>query len=479
MANSTEANSIGSNCIDAGGIKQAYSHTSSNPQLIRSMNESRISPADVWRNVIVGLAVSFVALSLGAAFGILSGRGASAGMISAGLISLVTATMGGTRVQCSGPTAPMGVITALVVAMAFDKLPEVVPGADPDQFINMVMLLTAALLIAMGILRLGRFITVVPNVVVSGFMNGIALLVWSSQLSKLFGGAAAGAFEGSTWTNTLVAVATLILIFLFPRVVALLPQRVHLMIPPATLVALVTMTVLSQWLRLPISTVDVSGGLNSWSGLIDLVSRQLPTDWSTPLVAAALPFALQLSVLCYLDTLLTSLVVDRLTGEQPRQNQELVAQGAANGVVALVGGIPGAQATIRSVLVIKEGGTLRLAGVCIGLFVLAEMVLLSDLIAMIPQAVFAGILFKVGYDVFDLPPLAAFVRQHLRSEASQMKVSHLEVILIIGTTLVTYLWDLNAAVILFTGLFYLINRVLRPQDPLADLQHVEHLASED
>lgn len=433
------------------------------------MNESWTSPADVWRNVVVGLTVSFVALSLGAAFGILSGRGASAGMISTGLISLVTAMMGGTRVQCSGPTAPMSVITAVVVAMAFDKLPAVAPGADPGQFINMVLLLTASLLIVMGILRLGRFISVVPNVVVSGFMNGIALLVWSSQLSKLFGGAAAGGFEGSTWTNTLVAVVTLILILLFPRIVALLPERVHLLVPPATLVALVTMTVLTQWLKLPISTTDVSGGLNSWSGLIDLVSRQLPTDWSTPLVIAALPFALQLSALCYLDTLLTSLVVDRMTGERTKQNQELIAQGAANGVVALVGGIPGAQATIRSVLVLKEGGTLRLAGVCVGLFVLAEMVLLSDLIAMIPQAVFAGILFKVGYDVFDLPPLATFVRQHLGRDASGMKVSHLEVVLIIGTTLVTYLWDLNAAVLLFTGLFHLINRVLRPQDPLADL----------
>ena len=153
---------------------------------------------------------------------------------------------------------------------------------------------------------------------------------------------------------------------------------------------------------------------------------------------AALPFAIQLAGLCYLDTLLTSLVVDRMTGEPTRQNKELVAQGVANGAIALVGGIPGAQATIRSVLVIKEGGNLRLAGIAIGAFVLVEMMLLRDLIAMIPQAVFAGILFKVGYDVFDFD-----------------------------------------TVIAFTGVFLLTNKVLRPHNPIRDLKPDERLVHED
>jgi sulfate permease, SulP family len=445
------------------------------------VNEDWPSPATIWRNIVVGLAVSFVALSLGAAFGILSGRGATAGMISAGLISVITGLFGGTRVQCSGPTAPMGVITAIVVATAFDELPSVLPGLNPDQFVNLVFLVTAGILALMGILRLGRFISLVPNVVVSGFMNGIALLVWASQLRKLFGGSEAGAFSGPVWMNAGVAGSTLALIFLYPHLVSRLPKHMLVLIPPGTLVALVVMTVVSGWLGLPIGTIDISGGLSSWPELHHLVLMQFPTDWSLPVLVIALPFALQLAVLCYLDTLLTSLVVDRMTGEPTRRNQELVAQGAANGVAALVGGIPGAQATIRSVLVIKEGGTLRLAGVCIGLFVLAEMIVLLDLIAMIPQAVFAGILFKVGYDVFDLPPLQAYIRRLARRPRQQENifVAHLEMLLIGGTTILTLLWDLNVAVALFTGLFYLINKVLRPDDPVRDLKPDERLAMED
>ena len=106
-------------------------------------------------------------------------------------------------------------------------------------------------------------------------------------------------------------------------------------------------------------------------------------------------FSLQLAMLCYLDTLLTSLVVDKLNGEQTAKNKELAAQGLANGAVTLFGGLPGAQATIRSVLILKEGATMRLAGISAGIFVIIEMLLLQKLVKLIPQAVFCGILFKV------------------------------------------------------------------------------------
>ena len=133
---------------------------------------------DLFRNIVVGLAVSFVALSLGAAFGILSGRGAFAGMVSAGIISVITSLLGGTRVQCSGPTAPMSVVAATVIAVAYEQIAEKVPGLVPDHFINTVFLLAGMLMLVMAVLRLGRFITMVPNVVISGFMN------WFNKNSK-------------------------------------------------------------------------------------------------------------------------------------------------------------------------------------------------------------------------------------------------------------------------------------------------------
>ena len=138
-------------------------------------------------NAVVGLAVSFVALSLGAAFGILSGRGAFAGMLSAGVIAVITSMLGGTRVQCSGPTAPMSVVAAVVISVAYDKLSSQLPSVNPEHFVNAVFLMSGFLLVIMAILRIGRFITVVPNVVVSGFMNGIAVLIWIAQTKKLFG----------------------------------------------------------------------------------------------------------------------------------------------------------------------------------------------------------------------------------------------------------------------------------------------------
>ncbi|MEE2656947.1 MAG: SulP family inorganic anion transporter [Candidatus Latescibacterota bacterium] len=439
------------------------------------------SAGDVLRNLVVGLTVSFVALSLGAAFGILSGRGAFAGMISAGIISLITGLLGGTRVQCSGPTAPMSVVTATIVAVAYGRIPTDLPGVSTDHFINLVILLSAGLLLVIAVLRLGRFISLVPNVVISGFMNGIALLIWAGQIEKLFGLGDYTPFVGSLAANLGVAIATLVVICLWPVMVdAWLPSIEHFR-PPSSLVALVAVTVGVHLLDLKIGTIELGGSFADAGGLFGLLQSQWPNDWSLPVLFLALPFALQLAALCYLDTLLTSLVVDRMTQTPTRRNQELAAQGVANGVVGLFGGIPGAQATIRSVLVIKEGGTLRLTGIAIGGFVLLEMVLLQDWISTIPQAVFVGILLKVGYDVLDTETLIAYAdRLTGRSKpATAIFVGNLEMLIITGTTLSTLIWDLNTAVVAFTAVVFVINRYLRPENCIRDLKPFGHPAHEE
>jgi len=316
----------------------------------------------VLHNIIIGLTVSFVALSLGAALGIFSGRGAYAGMFSAGLIALITSLLGGTRIQCSGPTAPMSAISAVVVAFAYEQ--GFAFGA-PHLFINMVFILTGALLVIMGLLRLGKFITLVPEVVVSGFMNGIALLIWVGQICVLFGWGGREQIDGSLTANVSVALGTLVLIFIFPIFAKkLFPKFAHFI--PATLVAIAVLSTVAAFLELNVSYVGVFDTLTSFNDLAVMVSSQWPTDWSTTNLKAAFPLALQLALLCYLDTLLTSLVVDKINLEKTAQNKELVAQGIANAAVACVGGIPGAQATIRSVLILKEGATMRLAGIFCG-----------------------------------------------------------------------------------------------------------------
>ncbi len=444
------------------------------------MNTTNSKIAIIAQNVIIGLTVSFVALSLGAALGMLSGRGAFAGMISAGIIALITATFGGTRIQCSGPTAPMSAVSAVVVAYAAEQVSAGGMVIDPNQFINLVFLLCGGLLLIMGMLRFGRFIALVPNVVISGFMSGIALLIWIDQVDLVFGWAGKTALIGPIWENLALAVATLVLIFaLAPLMRKIVGPRSRFL--PATLLAIIGVTALATFLHLPVEHVHLSGGFTSLVGFTDLVKSQIPNQWSLPVLAQAFPFALQLALLCYLDTLLTSLVVDKMSGEKTRQNKELFAQGLANGAVSLVGGIPGAQATIRSVLMLKENASLRISGIMVGFFVLIEMILFQDLINLIPKAVFVGVLVKVGYDVFDFKPLRLYAKAVAAKRARMFKhffsrhddepifVTNREMLMIVGSALITVFFDLNTSVAGFTILFYLHNKVFNRKNPMRDL----------
>jgi len=440
---------------------------------------TRPTTGEILQNLIVGITVSFVALSLGAALGILSGRGAFAGMISAGVIAFITSLLGGTRVQCSGPTAPMSAVSAVTVAYAFEQW-GALGGFAADQFINLVFLLTGLVLVLMGVLRLGRYISLVPNVVISGFMSGIALLIWLDQVKLVFGWGGKAALTGPIWENLLIALTTLLLIFALAPLCRLLVGSSARFLP-ATLLAIVIATLLADLLKMPIEHVQLSGSLSSLGEFATLVQNQLPRDWSLATLIAALPFALQLALLCYLDTLLTSLVVDKMNGEKTRQDKELWAQGVANGAVALVGGIPGAQATIRSVLMIKEKATLRMAGIVVGLFVLIEMILFQSWINLIPKAVFVGVLFKVGYDVFDFMPLRLYAKEVSRKRAAMFKnffsrhddeaifVTNRELLMILGSATATVVFDLNSAVAVFTLLFYLHNKLFNRKNPMRDL----------
>lgn len=436
---------------------------------------------EVLQNVIVGMTVSFVALSLGAALGILSGRGAFAGMISAGLLAFVVSCLGGTRVQCSGPTAPMSAVSAVVVAYSHEQLTGLSLGIQPHHFVNIVLMLCGLLLLVMALLRLGRFIALVPNVVISGFMSGIALLIWIDQLDVVLGIGGRAALTGPVWENAFVALATLVLIFLLAPLTQKAVGPVARFLP-STLLAIVFMTWFSAFFHLPVEHVKLSGGLTSAGDLVRLLSAQVPDHLSVAVIMAALPLALQLALLCYLDTLLTSLVIDKMSGEPTRRDKELVAQGVANSLVAFVGGIPGAQATIRSVLMLKENATLRLSGVMVGVFVLVEMVLFQEWINLIPKAVFVGVLIKVGYDVFDFKPLRLYCKQVAIHRASMFKnffsrhdderifVTNREVLMILGTTALTVWFNLNVAVAGFTVLFYLHNSVFNRRNPMRDLK---------
>ncbi len=415
------------------------------------------------RNIVAGLSVSFVALSLGAAFGLLSGRGAFAGMISAALIPIITSALGGTRVQTSGPTAPMTTVMAVVVAFARDEFAAMHPESGPDMFVSLVIIASSLLLLLGAALRLGRFIELVPKVVVSGFMNGIAVLIWLDQVKKLFGVMGKDAFSGPMWLNTVLALTTLALIFMAPTIVSKLPEKIRGALS-GTLVGILGMTAVSYFLAPEVERVNLPS-LAELGDVSSMFAAFIPTEMPSGEIALlALRFGGELAALNYLDTLLTALVVDRITGEKTAQNKELAAQGVSCLAVVPFGGIPGAQATIRSVLIIKDGATERWAGILVGVFALVEMLIFRDAIVLIPQCVLAGVLLKVGIDVFDWHPVVEYW-QWLRGKWSSADhpvtedVEHIEMLFIIGTTLVTVMVNLNVAVIAFTLMFYMYNKV--------------------
>ena len=401
--------------------------------------QSKSDTALILQNVLASLTTSLVALTLGAAFGMLSGRGAWAGMISAAIFPIVACALGGTRVKVSGPTAPMSALAAVVVARV---------ASDPalsDAFVTTVLWETALVLVVAGLLGTGRFIELVPRVVVSGFMTGIGVLVWLSQIETVIGD-----FANPNLVTLGVTVGSLALMVGITQVM----PRV-----PGPLVAIILVPLVLTVLPVAaIPTVDLPE-----TSSFDL----FVPDLSPEALLAAFPYALQLAFLCYLDTLLTSLVIDTVTHEESKRDKELMAQGAATAAVALVGGIPGAQATIRSYMIVREGATQRWSGVLVGVFVLVELFLFRGAIGLIPQAVFGAVLLKVGFDVIDWRPFRMYIDQHLRGaepapvdpepfgwDFREPLIGHLEIAVITATALITVLVDLNVAVFAFTILVF-------------------------
>lgn len=415
------------------------------------------------QEVIVGLTVSAVALSLGGAFGLLSGRGVLAGMLSAAIYPLITSAIGGTKIQCSGPTGPMTTVFIALMISASQSVPQ----QHLAGFLNLTLFLMATILLIAGVLRLGNWVKIVPNVVISGFMDGIALIIWISQGKKLLQ-IGTPIIEGPMFLNCLVAIITLAIALLMTRIAKNVQSHIVGLLS-GTLVALVVMTTACTLLDLPIGRAVPDISLHSYSELSAFAANHSPALWPWHLFWLALPWALQLAVVAYLDTLLTSLIIDRETHQESKRNRELGAQGIATSLVAIVGGIPGAQATERSVLMLKEGAQTRLAGILVGVFSLAGVLLLQDFVSLIPKAVFAGILLKVGYDVFDWQPIILYFKQWKTTDSkSSQPITHEEIVIIFLTAGVTAIVNVMAAVILCTIMFI----VLRKSNPVGfhDLQ---------
>jgi SulP family sulfate permease len=425
-------------------------------------------------DVLAGLSVSFAALALGAAFGVMSGRGAFAGMIAAGVIPIITGLFGGTRLSVSGPTGPMTAVSAIVVAFAYDKFPG--DRILAEQFITLIFLLTSIGLVVAGIVRLGKLIEYVPKTVILGFMSGIAMVIWVDQFKIIFGLDGKIQPTGSIITNLILVVVTFVSILFLPKLLNLLrvPKKVSMFIP-ATLTVIIFTTILTSLFQVNVERITLGVSINSFIDFFDLAKSYFPSTaiLTQENILLALPYAFQLIMLGYLDSLLTALIVDYLTKEKSNLNKELVGQGLSNGLAALCMGIPGAQATIRSVLLFQEGGKTRLAAVMAGVFTLLGFLVFKDYLVLITSSVFIGVLIKAALDVFE----KEFLIEYFKRKWYKNKERNIQFGFIMYTMLVTAFYDLNIAVFSATIIFYLCKWAFKISDLESDFANEEELTN--
>lgn len=335
-----------------------------------------------------GITAGVVALPLALAFGVASGLGPAAGLWGAILVGFFAAVAGGTPAQVSGPTGPLTVVVAGLVAA----------GAHGPQQVFLAITLAGLLQIAFGLLRLGGFIRYVPYPVVSGFMTGIGVIIVILQLLPLLGAPVASGVMASLkgvpaalgQANLAAVGVGLAAIALVYASKALAPRL------PGALVALLATTVAAWLIGLDVPRIGA-------------IPTGLPALTLPPLDAGALiavlPAAMMLAMLASIDSLLTSLVADQLTRTSHNSDRELLGQGLGNAVAGLVGGLPGAGATMRTVVNIQAGGRTSRAGAIHSLFLLAMVLGLAPLAALVPLAALAGILVTVGLGILDMKGL--------------------------------------------------------------------------
>ncbi len=345
-----------------------------------------------------GITVAVVALPLALAMGLASGAGAIAGVYGAICVGFFAALFGGTPAQVSGPTGPMTVVMATVFAHYAMLFPD-----NPIQSLTLafsVVVLGGLFQILFGMLKVGRYIEFVPHAVISGFMSGIGVIIILLQIGPLLGYAspskplaaaeAAPAFLAQPNMAALfLGGVTLLIVYTLPR---FLPAVNRLL--PAPLAALILGTLI-YLLWLPSGSTPLLGTIPG--GLPDL---HLPVI-ELSLLPDMLKYALILAALGAIDSLLTSLVADNITRTFHDPNRELIGQGIGNTVAGLFGGLPGAGATMRTVVNVKAGGKTPLSGALHALILLAVILGAGTLAEEIPKAVLAGILVKVGTDIID------------------------------------------------------------------------------
>jgi SulP family sulfate permease len=370
---------------------------------------NQINTTNLRGDLFGGVTAAIIALPMALAFGVASGAGAEAGLYGAVLVGLFAALFGGTPTLISEPTGPMTVVmTAVIVGLT---------AANPEH--GMAMAFTTVMMAGLfqmlfGILKLGRYVTMMPYTVISGFMSGIGFILIILQMPALLGHASpGGGVLGSLSAlpelvqsiepgETMLAVIALAILFLMPR-------RWRRIVPPQ-LLALVVGTLVAVWV-LGAGSYREIGAIPA--GLPELQMPYFTADqWQSMIVDA-----LVLAMLGAIDALLTSVIADSLTRTQHDSDKELVGQGLGNLASGLFGGLPGAGATMGTVVNIQTGARTAISGLTRALILGVVVLWAAGLVSVIPLAVLAGIAIKVGIDIIDWGFLRRAHRVSIRGAA--------------------------------------------------------------
>lgn len=356
------------------------------------------SRQDFVADLIAGLTVGLVALPLAMAFGIASGATPQSGIYTAVVAGFIISALGGSHTQIGGPTGAFVVIVAdIIIKFGFSGL-------------LMVTMMAGVILIIMGITGLGTAVKFIPRPVIIGFTNGIALLIASTQIKDFLGlqtpAAPSEFIERITmlWTyidtinipTVLMASASLAVILLFPRI------SKHI---PGSIVALFLGTACAAGFNLPIETIGSTFG-DIPTGLPALTMPAFQPDLIIPL----LPSALTVALLAAVESLLSAVVADGMSGDKHDSNVELIAQGVANLATPLVGGIPATGAIARTATNIRSGAKTPVAGVIHALTLLLILLIAAPLARFIPLAVLAAVLFVVAYNMGEWKEIRGIIR---------------------------------------------------------------------
>lgn len=449
-----------------------------------------------------GITAGIVALPLALAFGVSSGLGPSAGLYGAIFLSFFAALFGGTNTQISGPTAPMTAVSMVVIASIIAINDGDVNKALPA--ILTIFLLAGLMQIGLGVLGLGKYIKYIPYPVVSGFMTAIGVIILITQILPSIGyypkedtefvnqfksyaeelilenilkeeagegilvlenfketitraettteadilkesktlakNEASGvlgtlkvlprAVQNINWLELILALSTIFIIYGFKRITKKIPS---------TLVALVVVSGAAIAFQLNYRPIEeIPSG-------IPIPHLEIFTGFSISKITPYIFTALTLALLGAIDSLLTSVVADNMTKTKHQPNKELVGQGIGNSIGALFGGIPGAGATIRTVVNINSGGKTKLSGMIAGIMLLIILLGLGPIASKIPAAVLAGILITVGIGVMDYKGLKAIPSLPKDIKIGPLKLSS-EVLIMIVVLLLSTFWNLVYAV---------------------------------